>query len=147
MSHPCIYIYICILKLTGMTSMLRASSTLSAATVVGPLAPSAMILAWIFWAIFLVMAFSTAAGTRMSHFSSIRFPSNGLALGKPTIVPLSCSLGNKAVCFYRGWIEIISSGNFHWSWENSTHKYIKFCDVHACRIMALMISIGYPCMA
>lgn len=51
---------------------------------------SSLTLALILPAFSLVMTFSTAAGTRMSHGSYMRFsPLYSLAPGNPTIVPLS----------------------------------------------------------
>ena len=89
--------------LTGRTSFLFSIRIFSAAGVVGPLAPSAMIwqevqtkefnknlnqkkgisasffffltLALILWAFLLVICFSLAAGTKMSHSASSKFSS------------------------------------------------------------------------
>lgn len=48
------------------------------------------------WALSFVKTFSLAAGINISHFSNNKSPSYGLAFGKPTIVPLSCEMVEKA---------------------------------------------------
>src|SRR3954447_1330595 len=52
----------------------------SARAVVGPLAPSQMILAWICSALLLVITCSSAAGTSTSHF---RVSRSSLLIGSP----------------------------------------------------------------
>ena len=54
-------------RMSGITKMFLSARMSSATAVVGPLAPSAMILALILSALRLVITFSVAAGIRMSQ--------------------------------------------------------------------------------
>jgi hypothetical protein len=72
--------------MSGMTKMPFSSSTASAPAVVGPFAPSQMILARILAALRLVMTFSNAAGTSTSTSSVSR---SSFVIGSPPPNPSS----------------------------------------------------------
>mmetsp|Transcript_17595 Transcript_17595/g.35230 ORF Transcript_17595/g.35230 Transcript_17595/m.35230 type:complete len:217 (-) Transcript_17595:896-1546(-) len=72
------------MSMSGSTTVPLAISVSSARGVVGPLAPSAMILALILPALVTLMARSKAAGTRMSHSSSMSDAADAASTSRST---------------------------------------------------------------
>lgn len=85
-------------------------------------------LAWIWSAFCLLICFSLAAGTRISHFSNSRLPVYACALGKPTIVPCSW---NNTICAQFS----IQALNFQDSYSgkeaNSLNGSLSWCPVYS----------------
>ncbi len=76
---------------SGMSKTLFLNRMSSASGVVGPFAASAMIFALIRDAFFVVITFSSAAGTRISHCSSSKASLvMGFVPGNPTTLPVFC---------------------------------------------------------